>query len=118
MVAFLRCLSDLPTATEYLGGSQKSRAQGRRRPPRRIELNPTGHSQVVDELANGAVTRTCAYGLKRVSENQLISSAWTPNFYGYDGHGNVRFLANAAGSLTDTYQFDACTRARFWVQLH
>ncbi len=70
-------------------------------------LNPTGYSQLVDETVNGAVTRTYAYGLQRVSENQFVSSTWTPSFYGYDGHGNVRFLANTAGTVTDTYQYDA-----------
>ena len=27
-----------------------------------------------------------------------ISGTWTPSFYGYDGHGNVRFLTNSAGN--------------------
>jgi RHS repeat-associated protein len=71
------------------------------------ELNPTGYTQVMDELVNGSVTHTYAYGLSRISENQLISGTWTPSFYGYDGHGNVRFLANTAGTITDTYTFDA-----------
>lgn len=71
------------------------------------DLNPTGYSQVVDELVAGAVTRTYAYGLGRISQNRLVASTWTPSFYGYDGHGNVRFLANTAGAVTDTYQFDA-----------
>ena len=70
-------------------------------------LNPTGLPQVLDETVNGAVTRTYAYGLQRISENQLISGTWTPSFYGYDGHGNVRFLTNSAGTVTDTYQYDA-----------
>ena len=70
-------------------------------------LNPTGYSQVMDELVNGSVTRTYAYGLQRISENQLISGTWTPSFYGYDGHGNVRFLTSSAGSVGNTYQFDA-----------
>jgi RHS repeat-associated protein len=70
-------------------------------------LNPTGYSQVMDELVNGAVTRTYTYGLRPISENQLVGSTWTPSFYGNDGHGNVRFLGNTAGTVTDTYQFDA-----------
>lgn len=69
--------------------------------------NATGYSQVMDELVNGAVTRTYTYGRQLISENQLIGSTWTPTFYGYDGHGNVRFLGNTAGAVTDTYQFDA-----------
>jgi RHS repeat-associated protein len=70
-------------------------------------LNPTGLPQVVDEVVSGSVSRTYAYGLQRVSENQKISGTWTPSFYGYDGHGNVRFLTNASGAVGNTYQFDA-----------
>jgi RHS repeat-associated protein len=70
-------------------------------------LNPTGYSQVLDELVNGSVTKTYTYGRQLISENQLISGTWTPSFYGYDGHGNARFLANASGTITDTYTFDA-----------
>ncbi len=43
-------------------------------------LNPTGLPQVIDETVSGAVTRTYAYGLQRISENQKISSTWTPSF--------------------------------------
>ena len=53
------------------------------------------------------MTRTYAYGLTRISENQLVAGVWTPSFYGYDGHGNVRFLANSAASVTDSYDYDA-----------
>jgi hypothetical protein len=37
-------------------------------------LNPTGLPQVIDELVSGAVTRTYAYGLQRISENQKIGT--------------------------------------------
>jgi RHS repeat-associated protein len=70
-------------------------------------LNPTGYSQVLDELVSGSVTKTYTYGLQRISENQLSGSTWTPTFYGYDGHGNVRFTTNTAGTVGNTYQFDA-----------
>src|SRR3989454_4504194 len=73
-------------------------------------VNPTGLPQVVDETVNGVLTRTYAYGLQRINENQLAGSTWTPSFYGYDGHGNVRFLTNSAGTVTDTYQYDAFGR--------
>jgi RHS repeat-associated protein len=69
--------------------------------------NPTGYPQVLDELVNASVTRTYAYGRQRISENQLISGTWTPSFYGYDGHGNARFLTNSAGAVTDSYDYDA-----------
>lgn len=71
------------------------------------DKNPTHLPQVLDELVNGSVTRTYAYGRQRISENQLINGTWTPSFYGYDGHGNVRFLSNSAGTITDSYDFDA-----------
>jgi len=69
--------------------------------------NPTGYAQVVDELQSGTVTRTYSYGLERISEGQTLNSAWTPSFYGYDGHGSVRLLTNSAGTVTDTYDYDA-----------
>jgi len=71
------------------------------------DLNPTGYSQVVEELTNGSVSRTYTYGLQRVSQNQLISNTWTQSFYGYDGFGTVRQLTNPAGTITDTYDYDA-----------
>jgi RHS repeat-associated protein len=66
-----------------------------------------GYAQVLDELVSGAVTKTYTYGLQRISENQLVGSTWTPSFYGYDGHGNVRFLTSTTGVLGNTYQYDA-----------
>ena len=71
------------------------------------DVNPTGYPQVFDELTNGAVTRTYSYGLQRIDEDQVISSTWTPSFYGYDGSGTVRQLTNLAGTVTDTYEYDA-----------
>ena len=69
--------------------------------------NPTGYSQVVDELQSGTVTRTYSYGLERISQSQALNSTWTPSFYGYDGHGSVRQLTNSAGVVTDSYDYDA-----------
>jgi RHS repeat-associated protein len=53
------------------------------------------------------VTKTHTYSRQRISENQLSGSTWTPTFYGYDGHGNVRFTTSTAGAVGNTYQFDA-----------
>jgi RHS repeat-associated protein len=71
------------------------------------DLNPTGYAQVTEELVSGAVQREYTYGLQRINENQVISGAWTPSFYGYDGFGSVRQLTNTAGVVTDTYEYDA-----------
>ena len=75
-------------------------------------LNPTGYAQVLDEVQSGAVTRTYAWGLQLVSETQLVAatppaSPWQTNWYGYDGHGSVRYLTDASGAVTDTYTYDA-----------
>src|SRR6266498_483591 len=71
------------------------------------DLNPTNLPQVMDEVVNGSVTRTYAYGLDRISETQLVNSSWVPSFFGYDGGGSVRFLTNSAGTVTDAYDYDA-----------
>ena len=71
------------------------------------DVNPTGLPQVVDELVGGAVTRQYTYGLDRISENQFVSGAWTPSFYGVDGGGSVRQLTNSSGTVTDSYEYDA-----------
>jgi len=70
-------------------------------------LNPTGYAQVVDELVGGAVQREYTNGLQRISQNQVISGTWAPSFYEYDGGGSVRQLTNLAGTVTDTYAYDA-----------
>ena len=72
------------------------------------DLNPTGYSQVVEELSGASVVaRQYTYGLQRISQNQPVSNTWTVSFYGYDGSSNVRNLSNSAGAVTDTYDCDA-----------
>jgi RHS repeat-associated protein len=71
------------------------------------DVNPTGLPQVLEEVQNGAAVRTYTYGLQRISESQFISNVWTTSFYGYDGGGSVRQLTNAAGAVTDEYEYDA-----------
>jgi hypothetical protein len=41
------------------------------------------------------------------SGSALARGTWTPSFYGYDGGGSVRQLTNLAGTVTDTYDYDA-----------
>jgi len=71
------------------------------------DLNPTGYSQVVEETVNGAAQREYTYGLQRIDEDQIVNSAWTPSFYGYDGFGTVRQLTSLTGAVTDTFEYDA-----------
>jgi len=70
-------------------------------------MNPTGYAQVVEELVGGAVVRQYSYGLDLISQRQLFDNQWSTSFYLYDGHGNVRALTDAAGNVTDTYDYDA-----------
>jgi RHS repeat-associated protein len=75
-------------------------------------LNPTGYTQVLDELQSSSVVRSYTWGLQLVSESQLVAatppaSPWVTNWYGFDGHGSVRYLTNSTGVVTDTYDYDA-----------
>jgi RHS repeat-associated protein len=69
--------------------------------------NPTGYAQVVEEIVNGVVNRVYVYGHMRVSQQQVISSNWVASFYGYDGHGSVRYLTDATGVISDSFTYDA-----------
>jgi len=68
--------------------------------------NPTGYAQVVDEIQNGSVAKSYSYGLERISQRPTTNGQG-PSFYGYDGHGSVRFLTDSTGAVTDTYDYDA-----------
>ena len=58
------------------------------------DRNLTGYAQVLEEIVGGVVQRAYTYGLTRVSQRQASG----PSFYGYDGHGDVRLLTDAAGA--------------------
>jgi RHS repeat-associated protein len=70
------------------------------------DQNLTGYAQVLDELQSGSVSRTYSYGLSLISQ-KLGASISQLSFYGFDGHGSVRFLSSSTGSVTDTYDYDA-----------
>ena len=75
-------------------------------------VNPTGHPQVLEELTSSnvqpaVVTCVYSYGHALLSQDQFITSGWTASYDGYDGHGNVRFLTDHHGFVTDTYDYDA-----------
>jgi RHS repeat-associated protein len=70
------------------------------------EANPTGLAQVVEELSGGGVVqKRYVYGLERIGQTQVASAV--TSFYGYDGHGDVRYLMDVTGAVTDTYDYDA-----------
>jgi RHS repeat-associated protein len=67
------------------------------------DRNLTGYAQVLEETFSGTLQRVYTYGLNRISQSQASGTS----FYGYDGHGSVRVLTDAAGSVTDRYDYDA-----------
>ncbi len=71
------------------------------------DLNPTGYSQVVEEVVDGNVQRIYTYGHRLISQRQQESGSWQVSFYVLDGHGNVRMLTDGNGVVTDTYTYDA-----------
>lgn len=71
------------------------------------DRNPTGYTQVVEELVAGEVQRSYTYGRDLISQTQASGGSWITSFYGYDALGSVRSLTNAAGSMTDQYRYDA-----------
>ena len=81
------------------------------------EQNPSGYAQVLEELSattgsTPALVRNYVYGNDLISEDQVLNDgqgglAWSQSFYGYDGHGNVRYLTDVNGNITDTYDYDA-----------
>ena len=71
------------------------------------DQNLTGYAQVLDELQGGVVSRTYSYGLSLINEQQSVAGAPMTSFYGFDGHGSVRFLTSSTGAITDTYDYDA-----------
>ncbi len=71
------------------------------------DLSPTGYSQVVEELVADSVQRTYTYGNRLISQSQQRDGGRQVSFYGHDGHGNVRFLTDGEGVVTDTYAYDA-----------
>jgi RHS repeat-associated protein len=71
------------------------------------DVNPTGYVQTLDELQAGSVARSYTWGHWLLSEAQPLNGGWSNSFYGYDGHGSVRQLFDASGTITDAYDYDA-----------
>jgi fibro-slime domain-containing protein/RHS repeat-associated protein len=69
--------------------------------------NLTGHAQVFEELQGVVVVRQYTYGHDLISQRQQLGGEWKTHFYGYDGHGSVRYLSDQSGVVTDTYTYDA-----------
>lgn len=69
--------------------------------------NPTGLAQVVEEIQAGVVQRVYTWGHQLIHQRQLAGGTWMSRYYGHDGHGSTRYLADDDGVVTDTYTYDA-----------
>ena len=71
------------------------------------DVNPTGYPQVLQERQNqfGPILKNYEWGLQLIAEGDLSQSPL--HYYGMDGHGSVRYLTDASGAITDTYDYDA-----------
>lgn len=72
------------------------------------ELNPTGYSQVVEEVQGEAETPARIYvpGHDLLYQHVKDGTGWKSSYYGYDAHGSVRYLTDSTGTITDRYAYD------------
>ncbi|MBI3202213.1 MAG: hypothetical protein HYZ29_11765 [Myxococcales bacterium] len=71
------------------------------------DQNPTGYAQVVEERVAGSVAKAWVFGARPLSQRAKSGSTWTTSYYGLDGHGSVVLLTSDAGSVTDTWEYEA-----------
>ena len=70
------------------------------------ELNPTGYSQVLEELSGtNEVQVRYTYGTMLVSQVRDPQNAPVTDFYGTDIHGDVRFLTGTEGERLGSYDY-------------
>ncbi len=78
------------------------------------DQNPTGHAQVLEELAadRSQVRKRYTWGLQLISQiDDTLPAGDQVSYSGLDGHGNVRFLLKADGTArADRYVYDAFGR--------
>ena len=79
------------------------------------DRNPSGYAQVLEEYQSlnsqpSTLNRVYNWGLALINQQQIDTNTLLPStlsYYGYDGHGSVRFLTSTNGTITDTYTYDA-----------
>jgi RHS repeat-associated protein len=75
--------------------------------------NLTSYAQVLEERTSGGTTsvssvKVYTYGTSLISQAVALNSQpSTLSYYTVDGHGNVRELTDASGTITDRYDYDA-----------
>jgi RHS repeat-associated protein len=64
--------------------------------------NETGYAQVFKEIGDGNTVYVIGHDVLAQA-----SGSGAPKYLLYDGHGSVRHLADSAGGITDTFNYDA-----------
>ncbi len=79
-------------------------------------LNPTGRSQILEELVRTGEAlnpiRVLTFGHDLLQQEELTLNPdntlqWQLRFQGADGQGSVRYLTDPAGAVTDVWDYDA-----------
>jgi RHS repeat-associated protein len=70
-------------------------------------MNPTGYAQTLEELRAGSVTKRYLIGLDVIAQTATDAQGTTVTFFGYDGHGSVRYLTDTLGAIVGTRDYDA-----------
>ncbi len=71
------------------------------------DSNPTRYAQVLEETVGGAVQARYTYGTRIVSQTRNVAATPATDYFGFDGHGNITFLTDSSGAVTDSYDYDA-----------
>jgi RHS repeat-associated protein len=70
------------------------------------DRNPTGYVQVLEEVSTGSVQTRYTFGNMLVSQTREVGGTPKMSYYGYDARGNIAFLTDSAGAVTDSYELD------------
>src|SRR5437660_4762699 len=69
----------------------------------RTSIPPAIRRWCKSKIGDGSFQTLYVYGLGLVGADVRSGCCFAPRFYGFDGHGSVRFLTDATGKITDTY---------------
>ena len=93
------------TSTRYqynIDGIRTQKVEGSNTSDYLVDQN-RDYAQVLSEVSNGNIAVAYTYGDDLISQDRSTNIS----YYLYDGLGSTRSLSNAAGSLTDSYHYDA-----------
>jgi RHS repeat-associated protein len=71
------------------------------------DLNPTQYMQVLEEVTSAGVQARYTFGSMLVSQTRQPGPTAQTSYYGYDAYGNITFLSDSDGLVTDVYQYDS-----------